>query len=255
MNKTDRCKTIHSSTGVAEDVSEWKLMSSPFVFGDFGSSKEFSKSSNGKYLYQEENRSMLVTLRASRDAIIHNGEKKCYNQDSKVLDKIKKFPKSIYNESWDGNAENSINVMHIRSVIVDPNGYKFEILEKDSTPQFFTLYDEVYNSFDAMDLQENLLRNIYTYCFERPSTIQLNGIVPFCKRLDMIKHAKSEIGKTATFFSGILQQLEFGLVHYQALVLELNVHIRDLDFLYVSLRVTSQVIYFLRKTNGLWEAY
>ncbi|KAK9071215.1 hypothetical protein SSX86_009783 [Deinandra increscens subsp. villosa] len=28
---------------------------------------------------------------------------------------------------------------------------------------FFTSYDEVYDSFDAMDLQENLLRGIYAY--------------------------------------------------------------------------------------------
>lgn len=28
---------------------------------------------------------------------------------------------------------------------------------------FFTSYDEVYDSFDAMSLQENLLRGIYAY--------------------------------------------------------------------------------------------
>lgn len=28
---------------------------------------------------------------------------------------------------------------------------------------FFTSYDEVYDSFDAMGLQENLLRGIYAY--------------------------------------------------------------------------------------------
>lgn len=29
--------------------------------------------------------------------------------------------------------------------------------------EFFTSYDEVYDSFDAMGLQENLLRGIYAY--------------------------------------------------------------------------------------------
>jgi len=29
--------------------------------------------------------------------------------------------------------------------------------------EFFTSYDEVYESFDAMGLQENLLRGIYAY--------------------------------------------------------------------------------------------
>lgn len=29
--------------------------------------------------------------------------------------------------------------------------------------EFFTSYDEVYDSFDSMGLQENLLRGIYAY--------------------------------------------------------------------------------------------
>ncbi|KAK2353180.1 eukaryotic initiation factor 4A-10 [Trifolium repens] len=84
---------------------------------------------------------------------------------------------------------------------------------------FITSYDEVYDSFDAMGLQENLLRGIYAYGFERPSAIQQRGIVPFCKGLDVIQQAQSGTGKTATFCSGILQQLDYGLVQCQALVL------------------------------------
>jgi translation initiation factor 4A len=60
------------------------------------------------------------------------------------------------------------------------------------------------------------------YCsegFERPSAIQQRGIVPFCKGLDVIQQAQSGTGKTATFCSGILQQLDYGLVQCQALVL------------------------------------
>jgi translation initiation factor 4A len=97
-----------------------------------------------------------------------------------------------------------------------------------------------------MGLQENLLRGIYAYgtcgvgsvfllwsvnwysshniiflCigFEKPSAIQQRGIVPFCKGLDVIQQAQSGTGKTATFCSGILQQLDYGLVECQALVL------------------------------------
>ncbi|KAG6606707.1 hypothetical protein SDJN03_00049, partial [Cucurbita argyrosperma subsp. sororia] len=84
---------------------------------------------------------------------------------------------------------------------------------------FFTSYDEVYDSFDSMGLQENLLRGIYAYGFEKPSAIQQRGIVPFCKGLDVIQQAQSGTGKTATFCSGILQQLDYGLVQCQALVL------------------------------------
>ncbi|RXI06101.1 hypothetical protein DVH24_018143 [Malus domestica] len=93
-----------------------------------------------------------------------------------------------------------------------------EILATDQQ-EFFTSYDEVYDSFDAMGLQENLLRGIYAYGFEKPSAIQQRGIVPFCKGLDVIQQAQSGTGKTATFCSGILQQLDYSLTECQALVL------------------------------------
>ncbi|KAI4970844.1 hypothetical protein ZWY2020_001758 [Hordeum vulgare] len=94
-----------------------------------------------------------------------------------------------------------------------------ELLSQGETEEFFTSYDEVHESFDDMGLQENLLRGIYAYGFEKPSAIQQRGIVPFCKGLDVIQQAQSGTGKTATFCSGILQQLDYGLVECQALVL------------------------------------
>lgn len=62
-------------------------------------------------------------------------------------------------------------------------------------------------------------RMILCVGFEKPSAIQQRGIVPFCKGLDVIQQAQSGTGKTATFCSGILQQLDYGLVECQALVL------------------------------------
>ncbi|CAA3015968.1 eukaryotic initiation factor 4A [Olea europaea subsp. europaea] len=63
-----------------------------------------------------------------------------------------------------------------------------------------------------MGLQENLLRGIYAYGFEKPSAIQQRRIVPFCKGLDVIQQVQSETSKTASFCSGILQQLDYGSV-------------------------------------------
>ena len=60
---------------------------------------------------------------------------------------------------------------------------------------------------------------IFCEGFEKPSAIQQRGIVPFCKGLDVIQQAQSGTGKTATFCSGILQQLDYNLVQCQALVL------------------------------------
>ncbi|XVF35051.1 hypothetical protein REPUB_Repub18cG0111600 [Reevesia pubescens] len=109
-----------------------------------------------------------------------------------------------------------------------PEGSQFDARQFDTKLNDFLLadeqevitsWDEVYDTFDAMGLQENLLRGIYAYGFEKPSAIQQRGIVPFCKGLDVIQQAQSGTGKTATFCSGILQQLDYSLVECQALVL------------------------------------
>ncbi|KAF4348474.1 hypothetical protein F8388_001885 [Cannabis sativa] len=99
----------------------------------------------------------------------------------------------------------------------------------DGQDDFFKSYDEVCDSFDLMGLKENLLRGIYAYVsltwlrtslgFEKPSAIQQRGIVPFCKGLDVIQQAQSGTGKTATFCSGVLQQLDYDVTECQALVL------------------------------------
>ncbi|KAH0897732.1 hypothetical protein HID58_047300 [Brassica napus] len=93
------------------------------------------------------------------------------------------------------------------------------ILGEEGEETFYTTYDEVCDSFDAMELKSDLLRGIYAYGFEKPSAIQQRGIIPFCKGLDVIQQAQSGTGKTATFCSGVLQQLDYTLVQCQALVL------------------------------------
>lgn len=47
----------------------------------------------------------------------------------------------------------------------DTRNYDAKMTELLSTDgqDFFTSYDEVYDSFDSMGLQENLLRGIYAY--------------------------------------------------------------------------------------------
>lgn len=82
-----------------------------------------------------------------------------------------------------------------------------------------TDWDHVAESFEDMELQENLLRGVYAYGFEKPSAIQQRGIVPFVKGYDVIQQAQSGTGKTATFCAGILQQLDFNLLECQGLVL------------------------------------
>ncbi|PVV00821.1 hypothetical protein BB560_004783, partial [Smittium megazygosporum] len=80
-------------------------------------------------------------------------------------------------------------------------------------------WDEIVESFDAMNLKEGLLRSIFAYGFEKPSTIQQRAIMPVLKGHDVIAQAQSGTGKTATFSISILQQVDENLNKAQALIL------------------------------------
>ena len=69
--------------------------------------------------------------------------------------------------------------------------------------------DEVitYESFEDLDLKENLLRGIYSCGYEKPSVIQQKAIKPFIDGGDLIAQAQSGTGKTATFSIGSLQRI------------------------------------------------
>merc|ERR1712230_252609 len=80
-------------------------------------------------------------------------------------------------------------------------------------------WNEACATFDEMNLKEDLLRGIYAYGFEKPSTIQQRGIVPLVKGFDTIAQAQSGTGKTATFTIGVLERVDLGLKQCQALIL------------------------------------
>ncbi|CAO2183193.1 unnamed protein product [Urochloa humidicola] len=112
--------------------------------------------------------------------------------------------------------------------ILAPEGSQFdakqhdkskELLQQGDAEEFLSLYDKVCGSFDPIGLQQNLLKGIYAYGFEKPLAIQQRGIISFIKGLDVIRQARSGTGKTATFCCGILQQLDYEIVQCQALVL------------------------------------
>jgi len=82
-----------------------------------------------------------------------------------------------------------------------------------------TNWDEAIESFDAMELNEELLRGIYAYGFEKPSAIQQRAIRPTILGRDLIAQAQSGTGKTATFAIGTLAKLDAKLRECQALIL------------------------------------
>jgi len=80
-------------------------------------------------------------------------------------------------------------------------------------------WDQVTETFDDMNLRDELLRGIYAYGFEKPSAIQQRGIIPIIKGYDCISQAQSGTGKTATFSIAILQSLDLSLKECQAMIL------------------------------------
>jgi len=90
----------------------------------------------------------------------------------------------------------------------------------DDKTEFETSEDvTVCSSFDKMGLNEDLLRGIFNFGFQKPSAIQQRAIIPITKRRDVIAQAQSGTGKTATFCTGILQNIDTSLREVQALVL------------------------------------
>jgi len=56
---------------------------------------------------------------------------------------------------------------------------------------FDSNWDEAIETFDAMDIPEELLRGIYSYGFEKPSAIQQRAIRPTTLGNDLIAQAQS----------------------------------------------------------------
>jgi translation initiation factor 4A len=78
---------------------------------------------------------------------------------------------------------------------------------------------ETVESFDALELTEDLLRGIYSYGIERPSALQQKGILPLIRGRDLICQALSGAGKNITLAIGVLQRVDIKNRNCQALIL------------------------------------
>lgn len=80
-------------------------------------------------------------------------------------------------------------------------------------------WNEVCESFDQMELREDLLRGIFSLGFENPSEIQKRAIKPILLGHDTIAQAQSGTGKTATFAIASLQKLDLAKRECQIMIL------------------------------------
>jgi superfamily II DNA/RNA helicase len=63
-------------------------------------------------------------------------------------------------------------------------------------------------NWDDLDVDNDILRGIYAYGFEKPSPIQKKAIKPLFEKKDIIAQAQSGTGKTACFAIGSLQLID-----------------------------------------------
>ena len=91
---------------------------------------------------------------------------------------------------------------------------------------FFENYElskdlEYYDSFEHVELglNENILKGIYSYGYEKPSPIQRVAIKPIIDGKDVVIQSHSGTGKTATFTIGLLQRIDPELEQTQCIII------------------------------------
>jgi len=86
------------------------------------------------------------------------------------------------------------------------------------------------DTFDSMNLDERILRGIYSYGFDKPSRVQSRAITVITTKKNCIIQAQSGTGKTATFVIGALQNIDFSQEHVQAVVISPTRELADQSF-------------------------
>lgn len=81
-----------------------------------------------------------------------------------------------------------------------------------------TLLNEV-NTFDELNIDERLLRGIYSMGFEYPSAIQRKAIPNMLEHDDLIAQAQSGTGKTATFLISAINKIDLDIKKPQVIVI------------------------------------
>ena len=78
-----------------------------------------------------------------------------------------------------------------------------------------------YNRFDdeELNINDKILKGIYSYGFERPSPIQRIAIKPLMEGKDIVIQSHSGTGKTATFLVGVLSRIDIEIKCPQSIII------------------------------------
>jgi len=105
-----------------------------------------------------------------------------------------------------------MSIENTNDTVINTQDGETNILE-DETPI------TIYNTWDELDLNPDLLRSIYSHGFEKPSPIQSKGIAPIKEGRDIIAQAQSGTGKTGCFTVGALSRINISENSNQVLIM------------------------------------
>lgn len=74
-------------------------------------------------------------------------------------------------------------------------------------------------SFEELGINDEILRGIYSYGYEKPSDIQVKSIPQINTKKDLIAQAQSGTGKTASFSVGVLNNIDKSNDKIQAIIM------------------------------------
>ena len=107
-------------------------------------------------------------------------------------------------------------------------------------------------SFENLNINDELLRGIYAYGFEKPSSIQYKGIPKIVAGKDLIAQSQSGTGKTGSFTIGVLNKIDTSIKKTQSIVIapthELANQIYDV-FINLSNYMDVSIVKVIGKTN------
>merc|ERR1711959_243876 len=106
----------------------------------------------------------------------------------------------------------TLRAMASRARRGEPSGGRAPAFESSADVQ-------VCNTFESMNLKQNLIRGVYDYGFEKPTAIQQRAILPMIAGRDVIAQAQSGTGKTTMLSIASLQVVDVNTREVQVLVM------------------------------------
>jgi Superfamily II DNA and RNA helicases len=167
---------------------------------------------NDKPVQKEDNNLTKNTGNEHKEESTKNNQVKQQKSFAEISEEKKKKPlTSLKSLNYENNWESIMNKIES----VDFKGKKI-----GKQP------NKICESFEDMNLKENLLRGIYAYGFDKPSKIQQESIPIIISGRDIIAQSQSGTGKTGAFTCGLLQQIDETKNFPQGIILS---HTRELS--------------------------